>query len=110
VVLGLRRGIDAARYESTTNWVWGGFIGGLTLGPIGAGLAWTLANNSDVALGVDRRMVLHLDGGATYIQAFEQAYAQALLDRRKRSALRGGILGTAGLVAAATAIWAVNHY
>jgi hypothetical protein len=110
VVLGARRGVDAARYESTTNWVWGGFVGGLTLGPIGAGLAWTLANNSDVALGVDRRMVLHLDGGPTYIDAFEQAYAEALLDRRKRSALRGGIIGTAGLVATATIIWAVYYY
>jgi hypothetical protein len=110
VVLGARRGVDAARYESTTNWVWGGFVGGLTLGPIGAGLAWTLANNSDVALGVDRRLVLHLDGGPTYIEAFEQAYAEALLERRKRSALRGGILGTAGLAATATAIWAVYYY
>jgi hypothetical protein len=110
VVLGARRGVDAARYESTTNWVWGGFVGGLTLGPIGAGLAWTLANNSDVALGVDRRMVLHLDGGPAYIEAFEQAYAEALLDRRKRSALRGGIIGTAGLVATATVIWAVYYY
>jgi hypothetical protein len=110
VVLAARRGVDAARYESTTNWVWGGFIGGLTLGPIGAGLAWTLANNSDVAIGIDRRMVLHLDGGPTYIEAFEQAYAQSLLERRKRSALRGGILGTAGLVATATVIWAVYYY
>lgn len=110
VVLGARRGVDAARYESTTNWVWGGFVGGLTLGPIGAGLAWTLANNSDVALGVDRRMVLHLDGGPTYIEAFEQAYAEALLERRKRSAVRGGLLGTAGLVATATVIWAVYYY
>jgi hypothetical protein len=110
VVLGARRGVDAARYESTTNWVWGGFVGGLTLGPIGAGLAWTLANNSDVALGVDRRMILHLDGGPTYIDAFEQAYAEALLDRRKRSALRGGILGTAALAATATVIWALYYY
>jgi hypothetical protein len=63
-----------------------------------------------VALGVDRRLVLHLDGGPTYIEAFEQAYAEALLERRKRSALRGGILGTAGLAATATAIWAVYYY
>jgi len=109
-VLGTRRGFDAARYESTSNWVWGGFVGGLTLGPIGAGLAWTLANNSDVSLGVDRRMMLHYDGGPTYIDAFERSYAEALLDRRKRSALRGGILGTAALVATATTIWAVYYY
>lgn len=110
VVLGARRGVEAARYESTTSWVWGGFVGGLTLGPIGAGLAWTLANNSDVAIGVDRRMILHLDGGPTYVAALEEAYAEALLERRKRSALRGGILGTAGLVATATVIWAVYYY
>lgn len=52
-VLGARRGIEAARRESTTGWIWGGFLGGATLGPIGAGLVWTLANNSDVALDTD---------------------------------------------------------
>jgi hypothetical protein len=108
--LGARRGLAAARYESTQGWIWGGFAGGLTLGPIGAGLAWTLANNSDVALGVDRRMLLQYDGGSTYIEAFERAYAEALLARRKQSALRGGILGTAGLVATATVVWALYYY
>jgi hypothetical protein len=108
--LGARRGLEAARYESTQGWIWGGFAGGLTLGPIGAGLAWTLANNSDVALGVERRMLLHYDGGSTYIEAFERAYAGSLLARRKQSALRGGILGTAGLVATATVVWAIYYY
>jgi hypothetical protein len=110
-VLGTRRGLAAARYESTTPWIWGGFLGGLTLGPVGAGLAWTLANNSDVALGVDRRMLLlAYDGGFTYVDAYERAYAEALHARRKRSALTGGALGTAALVATATAIWAVYYY
>lgn len=110
-VLGARRGLDAARYESTTGWVLGGFLGGFTLGPVGAGLAWTLANNSDVSLGVDRRMLLlSYDGGITYVDAYERAYAEALVARRKRSALTGGALGTAALVATATAIWAVYYY
>jgi hypothetical protein len=109
-VLGARRGQEAARFESTTSYVWGGFVGGLTLGPIGAGLAWTLANNSDVALGLERRMLLSYDGGPTYADAFERAYAAALLERRKRSALRGGIIGTAALVATATTIWAIYYY
>jgi hypothetical protein len=109
-VLGARRGLEAARFESTTNWVWGGFFGGLTLGPIGAGLAWTLANNSDVALGVDRRMLLSYDGGVAYIHSYEDAFAEALLERRKKSALRGGIIGTAALAATVTAIWAVYYY
>lgn len=110
VVLGARRGSEAARLESTTNWVWGGFVGGLTLGPIGAGLAWTLANNSDAKLGVDRTMLLTYDGGPAYIQAYEEAYAEALRARRKRSALRGGIIGTAALVATATVAWAIYYY
>jgi hypothetical protein len=109
-VLGARRGLDAARFESTTNWVWGGFLGGLTLGPIGAGLAWTLANTSDAALSVDQRMLLSYDGGFTYIDAYQRAYAHALLERRKQSALRGGIIGTAALVATATTIWAIYYY
>lgn len=109
-VLGARRGLEAARFESTSSWVWGGFLGGLTLGPIGAGLAWTLANNSDVALELDRRILLSYDGGFTYVDAFERSYAEALLARRKRSALTGGAIGTAALVATLTAVWAVYYY
>lgn len=109
-VLGARRGLEAARYEPTTGWVWGGFVGGLTLGPIGAGVAWTLANNSDVALGVERRTALSYDGGFTYVDAYERAYAEALLARRKRSALTGGALGTAALAATLTAIWVGYYY
>jgi hypothetical protein len=109
-VLGARRGLQAARYESTSRWIWGGFLGGATLGPIGAGLAWTLANNSQVALGVDQRMLLSYDGGSAYIDAYQRAYAEELLARRKRSALTGGAIGTAALVATLTAIWAVYYY
>jgi hypothetical protein len=109
-VLGARRGLQAARYESTTNWIWGGFLGGMTLGPIGAGLAWTLANNSEVALGVDERMLLSYDGGSAYIDAYQRAYAEELLARRKRSALTGGAIGTAALAATLTAIWARYYY
>lgn len=109
-VLGERRGTQAARYESTGGWIWGGFLGGITLGPIGAGLAWTLANNSDAALGLDRRMLLSYDGDITYIDAYERAFAETLLQRRKRSALKGGAIGTAALVATLTGIWAVYYY
>jgi hypothetical protein len=41
---------------------------------------------------------------------YERAYAEALHARRKRSALTGGALGTAALVATATAIWAIYYY
>jgi hypothetical protein len=109
-VLGTRRGLQAARYESTSRWIWGGFLGGFALGPIGAGLAWTLANNSDVALTVDQRLLLSYDGGSAFIEAYEAAYAQELLARRKRSALTGGAIGTAALAATLAAIWAVYYY
>jgi hypothetical protein len=109
-VLGARRGLQAARYETTSPWIWGGFLGGMTLGPIGAGLAWTLANNSQVALSVDQRMLLSYDGGHAYIEAYERAYAEELWARRKRSALTGGAIGTAALAATLTAVWAVYYY
>jgi hypothetical protein len=109
-VLGARRGSQAARYETTSPWIWGGFLGGMTLGPIGAGLAWTLAKNSDVALTVDQRMLLSYDGGSDYVGAYQRAYADELLARRKRSALTGGAIGTAALAATLTAIWARYYY
>jgi hypothetical protein len=108
--LGVRRGVAGARYEDTSRWIWGGFLGGFTLGPIGTGLAWTLANNSEVSLGLERRMLLSYDGGFAYVDAFERAYAETLLARRKRSALTGGAIGTAALAATLTAIWAVYYY
>jgi hypothetical protein len=108
--LGTLRGADAARYESTTGWVMRGFAGGLTLGPIGAGLAWTVANNSEVALSPQQRMLLLQEGGSTYTESFQRAYAETLLTRRKRSALTGGAIGTAALAAVVTTVWAVYYY
>lgn len=110
VVLGSARGAETARNESTTNWVAGGFAGGLTLGPIGAGLSWALANNSEVTLPLPQKMMLISQGGPAYMHAFEDAYASTLRSRRKRSALVGGAIGTAALAAVATTIWAVYYY
>lgn len=108
--LGAQRGAEAARFEGTGPWVMRGFFGGLTLGPIGAGLVWTVANNSDVALSPQHRSLLIQEGGAQYAVAYQQAYAEALHARRKRSALTGGAIGTAALAATVTAIWAVYYY
>lgn len=108
--LGAQRGTEAARYESTGPWVMRGFFGGLTLGPIGAGLVWTVANNSNVAIGPQDRMLLLQEGGSEYANAYQQAYAQTLHARRKRSALTGGAIGTAALAATLTAIWAAYYY
>lgn len=108
--LGAQRGTEAARFEGTGPWVMRGFVGGLTLGPIGAGLVWTVANNSAVALSPQHRMLLLQEGGAQYATAYQQAYAETLHARRKRSALTGGAIGTAALAATVTAIWAVYYY
>jgi hypothetical protein len=110
VALGSLRGSEAARYESTSNWVMRGFAGGLTLGPIGTGLAWTVANNSDVVLSPQQRMLLLQEGGSTYTEAFQRSYAETLMARRKRSALTGGAIGTAALAAIITTVWAVYYY
>jgi hypothetical protein len=110
VALGELRGAEAARYESTSGWVMRGFTGGITLGPIGAGLVYTVANNSEVALLPQQRLLLLQEGGSTYADAFQRSYAETLLARRKRSALTGGALGTAALAAIATTVWAVYYY
>jgi hypothetical protein len=108
--LGAHRGAEAARYEATSGWVMRGFLGGMTLGPIGAGVAYTVANNSDVALTPQQRALLLQEGGVEYAAGYQRAYAETLLARRKRSALTGGALGTAALAATVTAIWAVYYY
>jgi hypothetical protein len=108
--LGTQRGTEAARYEGTGPWVMRGFLGGLTLGPIGAGLVYVVANNSEVALSPQHRSLLLQEGGAQYANAYQRAYAEALHARRKRSALTGGAIGTAALAATAAVIWAVYYY
>lgn len=108
--LGTRRGAEAARNESTSKWMLGGFAGGFTLGPIGAGVSYATASQSKVALDPAQRMVLLNEGTPTYAWAYEEAFATALRERRKRSALVGGALGTAALAAVATTVWAVYYY
>ncbi|CAN5805868.1 hypothetical protein BH23GEM3_BH23GEM3_25700 [soil metagenome] len=110
VVLGSARGAEAARHESTTNWVAGGFAGGMTLGPIGAGLSWVLANNSDATVALPQKMMLISQSGPEYMHAFEDSYASTLRSRRKRSALFGGAIVTAALAAVITTVWAVYYY
>lgn len=110
VALGSLRGETAARSQGTSQWVFGGFLGGMTLGPIGAGLAWTVANNSDVVVPVQRVILLTSQQSPAYVQAYEQAYAESLHSRRKRSALVGGAVGTAALAAILTAVWASYYY
>jgi hypothetical protein len=108
--IGYQRGLQAARNEPTSQWVLRGFLGGLVLGPVGAGVAYTAANNSGVAVTPQYRMLLLQEGGAAYATSYQDAYAEALRARRKRSALTGGVLGTAALAATITTIWALYYY
>jgi hypothetical protein len=107
--LGTQRGTEAARFEGTGPWVMRGFLGGLALGPIGTGLVYVVANNSDAAMTPQHRSLLLQEGGLQYANAYQRAYAEALHARRKRSALTGGVIGTAALAATLTAIWAVYN-
>ncbi|HEV2132196.1 MAG TPA: hypothetical protein VGR27_13870 [Longimicrobiaceae bacterium] len=110
MILAAGDGAQAARLESTARWLWGGFAGGATLGPIGAGMAWFLADNSDARLAVPRAMMLSSEVGPAYLHIYEQSYAETLHARRKRSALVGGAFGTATLGAVLLAVWATYYY
>lgn len=110
LILAQHRGAEAARYASTTRWVFGGFMGGLTLGPVGAGLAYVLANNSDTEVPVERWRLLTQEVDLEYAEAWQRSFAETLHARRKRAALTGGVIGTAALAVTATAIWAIYYY
>lgn len=110
MILAAGDGAQAARLESTAQWLWGGFAGGAALGPIGAGMAWFLAGNSHARLEVARAMMLSAEVGPAYLHVYEQSYAETLHARRKRSALVGGAFGTATLGAVLLAVWANYYY
>ena len=90
-------GTTSAAAAGTAVWTIGGFAGGLTLGPIGAGLALAVAEGSastlpaDVQSKVGRR-------GSEFSLAYQQAYTRRLIARRRRATLVGGAAGTALLV------------
>jgi hypothetical protein len=90
-------GNTAAQAIGTTVWTLGGLAGGLTLGPLGAGLAYAFAEGSASALPADVQSKVGRRGGE-YSLAYQQAYTRRLVARRKRAAVVGGAAGTALLV------------
>lgn len=94
---GAAEGGTTARALGTTAWTLGGFASGLTLGPLGVGLAYAVAGSSasplppDVQTRVGRK-------GSDFALAYQQAYTERLVSRRKRASLVGGATGTAMLV------------
>ena len=90
-------GTTMAEAAGTAVWTMGGFAGGLTLGPIGAGLAYAVAEGSASALPEDVQSKVGRKG-SDFSLAYQQAYTRKLVARRQRAALVGGAVGTALLV------------
>lgn len=90
-------GTTMAEAAGTAVWTVGGFAGGLALGPIGAGLAYAVAQGSASALPEDVQSKVGRKG-SDFSLAYQQAYTRKLVARRQRAALVGGAVGTALLV------------
>lgn len=95
---GVAEGSTTARTIGTTVWTWSGFAGGLTLGPLGVGLAYAIAGSSASPLPADLQSKVGRKG-SEFALAYQQAYTEKLVARRKRASLVGGATGTAMLVA-----------
>lgn len=90
-------GTTSAEAAGTAVWTIGGFAGGLALGPIGAGLAFAMAESSASALPEDVQSKVTRKG-TEFSLAYQQAYTRKLVARRRRATLVGGAAGTALLV------------
>ena len=91
-------GKAAAATVGSAGWFGGGFVGGLVAGLIGTGVTYAIAASSNVEVPAERRLLI-VSQPATYQQMFEKGYADKVKSKRKSSALTGGLLGTATLVA-----------
>ncbi len=82
---------EAAANEQPTDWGWfaRGLVGGLVGGPIGTGVAFTMAGRSEVVLPADAP-----SGRGAFDEGYAQGYRDQLLFRRKEKAFVGGLVGT----------------
>lgn len=90
-------GQNAAMNVGTGGWATGGFVSGLFVGLIGTGVTWAMAGSSNVELPPDKRLQI-ASSPASYQQLYERAFAEKVKSKRKSSALKGGLLGTATFV------------
>lgn len=100
---GMEQGSTAAAAVGTTTWTLTGFASGLLLGPVGTGLAWSLARSgasSPPAAVATRMEKLEAD----YRLGYQRAYTDRLTAKRKSSALAGGVAGTTLFSAAAAVL------
>lgn len=87
----------AAQNVGSGGWFIGGVATGALTGLIGTAVIWVAAGSSDVSVPADRRLQI-INQNSIYQQSFESGFGERLKAQRKRSALRGGLLGTAAFV------------
>lgn len=100
--LGLRHGEMAATWHDTSGRMTGGFLAGLTLGLIGTGIAYVVADSDDVRTPASQFVppVVFTEQNE-YTAGFRRSYTDRVRDARKSRALRGGLMGTFVTVSAA---------
>ena len=87
----------AALNVGTGGWAGGGFASGLLLGFIGTGVSWAAAGASGVESPPDARLRI-ANQPAEYQQLYTKSYSDKVKAKRKSSALKGGLVGTAAFV------------
>lgn len=95
---GMFDGRTAANQKGTGGYFVGGLVGGVTLGLIGTGIAWGIASAGDPAPSQTQSMIIRQKGNE-YAFAYSESYSQRVKQKRKRSAVTGGLIGTAAIVA-----------
>jgi hypothetical protein len=91
-------GSDAAARRGTSGHFAGGVMAGVLLGLIGTIIVYASAD-ADPPHAPIRPQPVYSDTSAAYTLAFRRAYDDRMRSKRKSSALAGGLLGTAALVA-----------
>ena len=94
---GSLQGRAAAEGIGTGGYLAGGLLSGVTLGLIGTGITYAVAANSGVEVPASEMMMAR-ERGAAYTQAYQEAFRDRVKDKRKSSALIGGLSGTAILL------------
>ena len=91
-------GQAAAEDKGTAGWAVGGFVSGVGLGLIGTGVTYALAAGSKPKPPANKLAAIQ-SPDANYRLAYQNAYESGVKRKRKRSALVGGLVGTATFVA-----------
>jgi hypothetical protein len=90
-------GQAAAKSVGTAGWFGSGVASGVLLGLIGTGVTWAIAGSSDVNLPPEQKLLV-ANQPVAFQLFYEKEYAAKVKSRRKSSALKGGLIGTAAFV------------